>query len=638
MTSPIRVLLLEDDPADARLVEQMLRRIKTTSFEVTVARRLAEAVNLLAIGPIRFDVVLADLGLPDSAGMATLDALTGVAPSLAVVVLTGNDDDAVALEALKRGAQDYLVKGVGDAFILSRVVRYAIERKLGEQALKEARDTAEEAARAKSVFLAMMGHEIRTPLNGVLGMARLLLETPLDRRQRSFADTLVSSGELLLALVNDILDFSRLDAGGLTLELAPFDVKDTLEEVRLLLALRAQEKGLGFEVRFAPDIHATVRGDRLRLRQILFNLIGNAIKFTDFGGISVVVEPCQASGGPQILRFAVIDTGIGISAEVGETLFTEFWQGESGTARRFAGAGLGLSICRRLATLMGGDIAYFSRPGQGSTFQVELPLPESDEAPERCQDSRATIIRPQRILLVDDNVVNRDVAAGLLERRGHNVICASDGYEAVEQAVAGGFDLVLLDMRMPGIDGVETARAIRSLPAPAGSVPIYLLTANPVRDDEQRWQEAGIQGCLAKPFRIDDLGRILAGLGGGRRESPAPQPALVARADLFADRRDLGEDRMASLVDLFRSSSSADLDGIAAHLEAGRLSDLGSLAHRMASAASSLHLGPLAAACRSLENAAKAEDAAVPMLVAELGELWHRSMAAVAEAVREGDG
>ena len=633
MTAPIRVLLLEDDPADARLVGQMLRRVKTTPFEVTVVTRLAEALARLN-DPSAFDVVLADLGVPDSSGIGTLGALTEAAPSLPVVVLTGNDDDAVALEALKRGAQDYLVKGMGDAFILSRVVRYAIERKLGEEALREARDKAEQAARAKSVFLAMMGHEIRTPLNGVLGMARLLMESPLDSRQRSFAETLVSSGELLLGLVNDVLDFARLDAEGMTLEAEPFDLVEAVDEVRMVLASRAQEKGLELSTRMDAEFERMVVGDRLRLRQILFNLVGNAIKFTDRGSIVIAVEPLGLLDGVQMLRFSVVDTGIGIAPEARPNLFTEFWQGDSGAARRFAGAGLGLAICRRLASLMGGTVDCDSVVGQGSRFLVDLPLPASGIAAKTVDPATPVAVRSCRVLLVDDNEVNRAVAQGLLERRGHSVVCAHDGFAAVAAARSGGFDVALLDMRMPGMDGIETALAIGDLPGEAGRLPLYLLTANPVAEDERRWREAGILGCLAKPFRVDDFGRLMNTM---TETAPAPPASvevpLLSLPDLMDDLRDLGRDRMMGLVSLFQRSSSADLDNLRILAERDDLPELAKLAHRMAGAAFSLHLGALAAACRSLEDSARMGRLGALAEVEALGRLWTESGTALEKAL-----
>jgi signal transduction histidine kinase/HPt (histidine-containing phosphotransfer) domain-containing protein len=639
MGTSVRLLVLEDDPADARLVEHMLRRLRQQRFEVTVVDRLSRALTRIGERPCPIDAILADLSVPDSTGIATLSALMAAAPQLPVVVLTGNDDDALALEALKRGAQDYVVKGRSDGALLSRVIRYAIERKSAEQALMEARNKAEAAARAKTIFLAMMGHEMRTPLNGILGMARLLAETKLDSRQRVFAETVLSSGELLLGLVNDILDFSRLDAERLVLDAASFDVVDTVEEVRLALAPRAAEKGLSLLFRLAPGIGPTVFGDRLRLRQILFNLVGNAVKFTDQGRVTIAVAAIQAAGAPQRLRFTVSDTGIGIAEEARPHLFSEFWQGESGADRRYAGTGLGLAICRRLAALMGGEISYESECNRGTTFRVDLPLPVT-EMPVLDRPERA-VSPPRRVLLVDDNEVNLEVAGGLLERGGHKVVSVADGYQAVEAARQGGFDLVLLDMRMPGMDGFQTAKAIRSLPEPAGAVPIYLLTANLHAADEGRWREAGMEGCLAKPFRVDDLDHLLAGLGDRRASSasslssslPPGGGALVQFADLAEDVQALGGERMLGLVDLFRRSSSADLSAILGHARDGRLEELGQVVHRMTGAAVSLHLTPLAECCRRLESLALKEDAAAIGLASDLAALWERSVAALATAL-----
>ena len=635
MSETIHVLLLEDDPADAKLVERMLRRVTHTDFLVETCGRLGSATQRLALGGI--DVVLADLSLPDSAGLSTLTALTAAAPDLPVVVLTGNDDDSQAIEALKHGAQDYLVKGASDGHMLSRVVRYAIERKGAERALKEARDRAELAAHAKSVFLATVGHEVRTPLNGILGMARLLLDTPLDVKQRTFAETVVSSGELLLGLVNDILDFSRLDADGLTLETVAFDALDLIDELRLMMAPRAAEKGLILGCRFGGGVPSFVSGDPLRLRQILLNLVGNAIKFTDSGSVTMSVEAIDSlADGRVVLRFAVSDTGIGIPEAARGGLFTEFWQADSSITRRFGGTGLGLAICKRLVTLMGGDIGYDCQDGSGSTFWFVVALPPAEATAVQTEETVVDDDRPScNILLVDDNPVNREVAAGLLQRQGHRVTAVEDGLAAIEAMRLGGFQLVLLDMHMPDMDGLETARRIRALGGTAATTPMWLLTANPTERDGRLWRDAGLNGCLAKPFHVEEVVRLLAATETpGRDEiTVGPEVSLLALPDFLADLKDLGRDRMRGLVELFRTSSSEDLRQVLAHAEAQSLTQLAASVHRMASASASLHLLALNERCRTIENMARAEDPASVAWAKALPDLWERSLKALGEVV-----
>lgn len=631
MTDPIRLLLLEDDPADARLVEHMLRRLNPGSFSVEIAGRLVKATQRLAEGGI--DVVLADLSLPDSTGLDTLRALMGAAPDLPVVVLTGNDDDSQAIEALKHGAQDYLVKGRGDGFMLSRVVRYAIERKTAERALKEARDKAEAAARAKSVFLAMVGHEVRTPLNGILGMARLLLETPLDIRQRTFAETVVSSGELLLGLVNDILDFSRLEADGLTLESLPFDLVGLVDEMRLLMAPRAAEKGLTLGCRFAPAVPAWLLGDPLRLRQVLLNLVGNAIKFTERGHVTLAVDVQeQRRDGCVLLRLTVSDSGIGVPEEARGSLFTEFSQADSSISRRFGGTGLGLAICKRLVTRMGGEIGYDSAAGQGSSFWFTVPLPPAEAPPEQVDPAPA--VEGARVLLVDDNAVNREVAAGLLSRHGNVVMTCEDGASALQLlSKCAAFDLILLDKHMPGLDGLETARRIRAMGGHAGATPLWLLTANPLEQEAQSWRAAGFDGCIAKPFKVEEIMAVLARQSGSPTAGPAAETALVSLPELLADVKDLGRDRMRGFAELLRTTSIEYLNAAMAHAGQGDLSGLANEVHRIASASASLHLTALNQHCRTMETLARSGDTEALVLAKTLPELWQRSMASLAEMV-----
>ena len=635
--SEILVLLIEDDPADARLVERRLRLTPGSPFVVETTTRLSDAVARIEKGGV--SVVLADLSLPDSSGLATLAVLTLAAPDLPVVVLTGNDDDSQAIEALKYGAQDYLVKGAGDGTVLARVVRYAIERKATEQALKEALDKAEAAVRAKSLFLATIGHELRTPLNGILGMTRLLMDSVLDQRQKAFAETLESSAELLLGLVNDILDFSRLEADGLTLEQVSFDVADMIEELRLMMAPRAAEKGLTLGCRIAGDLPSLLTGDPLRMRQVLMNLVGNAIKFTERGSVTISLRVESVSeDGDHNLRIIVTDTGMGIAEADRTALFVEFSQADSSITRRFGGAGLGLAICKKLVTLMGGDIGFDSTEGSGSSFwfTVRLKAASSEVPVERADQAAAVSVDPCVIMVVDDNPVNREVAVGLLERQGHEVVAVADGWSAVRQFPDRPWDVVLLDMHMPEMDGLETARAIRALGGRGRQIPLWLLTANPLEQDSRLWRDAGLDGCIAKPFRATDIVAILADRGNYRRDQaePGPAAALVNLPDLLADQKDLGADRMRALVDLFRQSSGKDLEKAAQLAVEGDITGAGSLIHRMASAASSLHLAALAARCRTLETAARGGDASVAGQIDDLRDLWTLSLQALTDVIR----
>ncbi|MBI5163532.1 MAG: response regulator [Magnetospirillum sp.] len=617
----IRVLLIEDEPAHARLVALQLRSVGSPPFVVAAVERLSEARRRLAEQD--FDIILADLSLPDSTGLATLRALIEAAPDRPVVALTGNDDDAVALEAVKHGAQDYIVKGHGDPAMLSRILRYAIERKATERALTEARDRAQAAVRAKSLFLATVGHEIRTPLNGILGGARLLAETSADAQAQTLAATIATSGEILLRLVNDILDFSRLEAAKMPIDEVPFDVRDTVAELVATLAPRAADKGLVLSSTCSADIAPMVIGDPMRLRQILLNLIGNAIKFTDDGSVAVTVEAIGDDG--RHLRFSVADTGIGVAESAHAELFEEFTQVDASGSRRYGGAGLGLAICQGLVRLMKGEIRLDSQLGQGTTVTVALPFASA----EGWQPVPSTApMPPCRVLLVDDNAINRTIATGLLDGHGHHVTAADSGEAALECA-RDDTDLVLLDRHMPGLDGIETARRLRARGGVWTSMPIYLLTADNSDIDGPGCHDAALDGVVLKPFRVEDVAALL---GRRRRERPPPQ-ALIDRGGLAGDSAILGRERMRSLAATFRISGAADLERARALAANADWLALAPQVHRMTSAASSLHLTALAAHCRALETAARAATPDAATLAAMLPELWVRSLEALEAAV-----
>jgi len=510
---PYKILIVDDSQLNLDILQELLGQFNYMLFTANDGR---SALKTAARYP--FDLMLLDVIMPEIDGFEVCTRLkrNPATAGIPVIFLTGQMDSESIMKGFEVGAVDYLAKPFNKVELLARVKNH-LELKRSREELVKAKDDAENALKYKSEFLANMSHEIRTPINGIIGMSEFLAQTQLAPRQEEFVRIIRSSANSLLNLINDILDFSKLEAGRVELEQIDFDLKEMIIDTVKSIEFKANEKNLWVKYEIDPELPHAANGDPTRIRQIMLNLISNAIKFTNNGGITIKTTLLSRSKNFDKIRFDIIDTGIGISEEGRRKLFKSFSQVDASTTRTYGGTGLGLAISKSLAEMMGGEINVDSEPGKGSDFWFSAMLKKSSSDSIKNKPSNEIINLTAdsiklKILLAEDNIVNQKVASIHLQTLGHEVEIAKNGKIAVEMFENKNYDIIFMDVQMPEMDGFEATQAIRNIEKNSGKaekIPIIAMTANAMQGDKEKCLEAGMDDYISKPFTATSLLKIL---------------------------------------------------------------------------------------------------------------------------------